>query len=96
MYMKLKGNKNRLMRCALLAAVALSLSSAVAISLWPDAARAGCKTGHVDAGLGNGSWFGDPGNSGAHNQAGNAPAQPQSAAAQADGAHEIDDVDEPN
>ena len=96
MHMKMKKNRNRLIRRALLAAVAISLSSAVAISLWPDTARAGCKTGHVNAGLGNGSWFGDPGNSGAHNQAGNAPAQPKSAAAQADGAHEIDDVQEPN
>jgi len=79
-----------------LAAVAVSLWSAVAISLWPAPAQAGCITGHFDAGLGNGSTFGDPGASGAHNQAGNAPALPGSAAAQADGAHEIDDPDEPN
>jgi hypothetical protein len=65
-------------------------------SLWPAPAQAGCITGHFDAGLGNGSTFGDPGASGAHNQAGNAPALPGSAAAQADGAHEIDDPDEPN
>jgi hypothetical protein len=88
---------NRPMKYALLAAVALSsLSAAAAISLWPEKARAACNTGHFDAGLGNGSFFGDPGNSGAHNQAGNAPALPGSAAAQADGAHEIDDPDEPN
>jgi len=93
MYVKM--TRNKLTKCALLAAVAISFSSAVAISLWPDPARAACKD-HFDAGLGNGSSFGDPGNSGAHNQAGNAPAQPGSAAAQADGAHEIDDEDEPN
>lgn len=52
--------------------------------------------GKTNAGLGNGSEDGDPGNSGAHNQAGNAPAQPQSAAAQEDGQHEVDDADEPN
>jgi hypothetical protein len=93
--MYIKVSRTRLLRCALLAAVALSVSSAVAISLWPDPARAACRD-HFDAGLGNGSSFGDPGSSGAHNQAGNAPAQPGSAAAQADGAHEIDDADEPN
>jgi hypothetical protein len=87
---------NKLTKYALLAAVALSLTSAAAISLWPEKALAKCKTGHFDAGLGNGSFFGDPGNSGAHNQAGNAPAQPQSAAAQADNLHEVDDSDEPN
>lgn len=87
---------NRLMRYALLAAVALSWLATGAISLWPEEASAKCKTGHFDAGLGNGSSLGDPGNSGAHNQAGNAPAQPGSAAAKADGAHEIDDSDEPN
>jgi len=48
------------------------------------------------AGLDNGSEGGDPGNSGAHNQAANAPASPQSAAAQADGSHEFDDAGEPN
>lgn len=85
---------NRLTKYALLAAVAVSLASAVAVSLWPEKALAGCKTGHVDAGIGNGSFFGDPGNSGAHNQAANAPAQPQSAAA--DDLHELDDTDEPN
>jgi hypothetical protein len=87
---------NRLMRYALLAAVALSWSATAAISLWPEKASAKCKTGHFDAGLGNGSSLGDPGSSGAHNQAGNAPAQPGSAAAKADGAHENDDSDEPN
>ena len=85
---------NRLTKYALLAAVAVSLASAAAVSLWPEKALAGCKTGHVDAGIGNGSFFGDPGNSGAHNQAANAPAQPQSAAA--DDLHELDDTDEPN
>ena len=92
MYMKM----NTLMKYGLLAAAALSLSSAGTISLWPGKARAACSTGHLDAGLGNGSFFGDPGSSGAHNQAGNAPALPRSAAAQADGLHEIDDADEPN
>lgn len=87
---------NRPMKYALLATAALSLLSAVAISLWPEKALAGCPTGHFDAGLGNGSTFGDPGNSGAHNQAGNAPALPGSAAAQEDELHEIDDPDEPN
>lgn len=91
-----KMSRNKLVKCALLATVAISLSSAVAIYVWPDPARAACGTSHFDAGLGNGSSLGDPGNSGAHNQAGNAPAQPGSAAAQADGAHEIDDADEPN
>ena len=85
---------NRLTKYALLAAVAVSLASAVAVSLGAGKALAGCKTGHVDAGIGNGSFFGDPGNSGAHNQAANAPAQPQSAAA--DDLHELDDTDEPN
>ncbi len=89
-------NKKTL-RYALLAAGALSLSATVAIASWPDKARAACGVGRTDAGLGNGSSiFGDPGNSGAHNQAGNAPATPGSAAAQADSAHEIDDADEPN
>lgn len=92
MYIKM----NRPMKYALLAATALSLSTAAAISLWPEKARAACDTSHFDAGLGNGSTFGDPGNSGAHNQAGNAPAQPQSAAAKADPLHEVDDPDEPN
>jgi hypothetical protein len=92
MYIKM----NRPMKYGLLAAAAvLSLSTTAAISLWPEKALAGCRV-HVDAGLGNGSFFGDPGNSGAHNQAGNAPAQPQSAAAKADPLHEIDDPDEPN
>ena len=85
---------NRLTKYALLAAVALSVSSAVAFSLWPEKARAACNTSHLDSGLGNGSFLGDPGASGAHNQAANAPAQPNSAAA--DGAHEMDDEDEPN
>jgi hypothetical protein len=49
-----------------------------------------------NAGLGNGSEGGDPGNSGAHNQAANAPANPHSPAAQADPSHEFDDPDEPN
>lgn len=88
---------NRLVKGALLAAVALSLSAAVAMPLWPEKARAACGVKlHFDAGIGNGSSLGDPGNSGAHNQAGNAPAQPQSAAGKADAAHEIDDGDEPN
>ncbi len=93
MYMKM--SRKLLVRCALLATVALSVSCAAAISLWPDPARAACKD-HFDAGLGNGSSFGDPGNSGAHNKAGNAPALPNSAAAKADTKHEIDDADEPN
>jgi hypothetical protein len=92
MYIKM----NKLTKCALLAAVALSSSAAAAMTLWPEKARASCNTGHFDAGLGNGSSLGDPGNSSAHNQAAIAPAQPGSAAAQADGAHEIDDPDEPN
>ena len=87
---------NRLTKYALFGAVALSLASVAAISLWPEQALAGCKTGRVDAGIGNGSFFGDPGNSGAHNKAANAPAQPQSAAARADDLHELDDSDEPN
>ena len=78
---------NRLM-CALLAAVTLSL--------WSVASHAENNGQGCDAGIGNGSEAGDPGSSGANNQAGNAPAQPGSAAAQADGAHEIDDSDEPN
>lgn len=41
-----------------------------------------------NAGLGNGSEAGDPGNSGA-NKAANTPASPGSAAAQADGSHEF-------
>jgi hypothetical protein len=86
---------NKLMRYALLAALALSVSSAVA-ALWPEKVRAACVTGHFDAGLGNGSTSGDPGLSGFFNQAGNAPAQPGSAAAQADELHEIDDANEPN
>ena len=94
--MHLTVSKKTLMRYVVLGAAALSLSSAAGITLWPDKAYAKCKF-HTDAGLGNGSSiFGDPGNSGAHNQAGNAPATPNSAAAQADTAHEIDDVDEPN
>jgi hypothetical protein len=93
MHMKM----NRPVKYALLAAVALSVSSTAAFSLWPEKARAACGfKQHFDAGLGNGSSFGDPGNSGAHNQAGNAPAQPQSAAAKADPLHEVDDADEPN
>ena len=78
---------NRLMCCLL---------TAVALSLWSVAAHAENNGQGCDAGIGNGSEAGDPGNSGANNQAGNAPAQPGSAAAQADGAHEIDDSDEPN
>jgi hypothetical protein len=84
---------NRLTKFTLLAAVALSLASAAAISLWPEKALAGCR---FDAGLGNGSTTGDPGLSGFFNQAGNAPAQPGSAAAEADELHEIDDPNEPN
>ena len=76
---------NKLM-CALLAAAALSFWSSASYALGQ-----GC-----NAGLGNGSEAGDPGNSGAHNQAANSPAQPGSAAAQADGSHEVDDADEPN
>jgi hypothetical protein len=93
-YMYIKMNKPT--NYALLAAAALALLSAAAISLWPEKVHAACNTSHFDAGLGNGSFFGDPGNSGAHNQAGNAPAQPRSPAAQADGSHEIDDSEEPN
>jgi hypothetical protein len=84
---------NKPMKYALLATTALSLLSAVTISVWPETALARCR---LDAGLGNGSSLGDPGSSGAHNQAGNAPALPGSAAAQGDGLHEIDDPDEPN
>jgi hypothetical protein len=73
---------------ALLAAVALSMGSGPALA---EKGGQGC-----DAGIGNGSEAGDPGNSGANNQAANAPAQPGSAAAQADGQHEVDDSDEPN
>lgn len=72
----------------------ISLAAATAYFLWPDPALAGCR---ANAGLGNGSEiFGDPGNSGFFNQAANAPAQPGSAAAQADPLHELDDEGEPN
>lgn len=86
---------NRLTRYGLLTAVAVSLAAGAGISLWPEKVRAAC-VAHSDAGLGNGSTFSDPGLSGLFNQAGNAPAQPGSAAAQADGLHEIDDPNEPN
>lgn len=51
---------------------------------------------HVNAALGNGTETGDPGNSGAHNQAANAPASLGSSAAQNDPLHEIVDPNEPN
>ena len=52
--------------CALLAAAALSF--------WSDASYALGQ--ECNAGIGNGSEIGDPGNSGEHNQAANAPAEP--------------------